>query len=87
MHNFALFLFLLNIISVVSASERKFPVKEISLERLSAAPETLQKKYAKLVILQYPASLPNTMFGDPLHVNKKGTTLFSEITRRHLNCK
>ena len=49
--------------------------------------ERLQNKYSKLNILQNPINLPNTMFGDAWHLNKRGTTRFTEITRRNLNWK
>lgn len=47
--------------------------------------KTVQNKYSKLSIVHDPVSLPNTLFGDPYHVNKKGTTIFTELTRSHLN--
>jgi hypothetical protein len=43
--------------------------------------EGLQKKYSRLCVLQTDVWLPDTMFGDPLHVNKKGTARFSAIAR------
>ncbi|MBO9198661.1 MULTISPECIES: hypothetical protein [Niastella] len=45
----------------------------------------VQKKYPRLCVLQTDVWLPNNMFGDPLHVNSKGTTRFSAITRDRLN--
>jgi hypothetical protein len=47
--------------------------------------EGLQKKYSRLCVLQTDVWLPNTMFGDPLHVNSKGTVRFSEIAREGLS--
>jgi hypothetical protein len=47
--------------------------------------KTLQSQYPGLHIIQDPVSLPNTLFGDAYHVNKKGTAVFSELTRRHLD--
>jgi len=47
--------------------------------------EGLQKKYSRLCVLQTDVWLPNTMFGDPLHVNSKGTARFSAITRERLS--
>jgi hypothetical protein len=46
--------------------------------------EGLQKKYSRLCVLQTEVWLPNTMFGDPLHVNSRGTTRFSEGVRARL---
>jgi hypothetical protein len=45
----------------------------------------LPKKYPRLCVLQTDVGLPNTMFGDPLHVNKKGTTWFSARVRACLS--
>jgi hypothetical protein len=45
----------------------------------------LQKKYPRLCVLQTDVWLPNTMFGDPLHVNKKGTAWFSAMAGDCLN--
>jgi hypothetical protein len=47
--------------------------------------ETLQTKQPSLVLLQAPLNMPNSMFGDPYHLNKKGTTAFTQITRNILN--
>lgn len=47
----------------------------------------LQKKHPTLVLLKTPVGLPDSMFGDPYHLNKKGTAYFSEITRTRLNGK
>jgi hypothetical protein len=47
--------------------------------------KTLQSQYPNLHIMEGPVSLPNTLFGDAYHVNKKGTAVFSELTRRHLD--
>ncbi|OQP64155.1 hypothetical protein A3860_22380 [Niastella vici] len=47
--------------------------------------KTLQTQYANLHLVPGPVCLPNTMFGDPYHVNKKGTAFFSEITRKMLD--
>lgn len=47
--------------------------------------ETVQKKYSNLCIVPGPVGLPNNLFGDPYHLNKKGTALFSELTRRRLD--
>ncbi|WP_207511094.1 hypothetical protein [Longitalea luteola] len=49
--------------------------------------KNLQKKYPDLIILETPLGLPNSMFGDPYHLNKKGTSVFSEITRNKLSEK
>jgi hypothetical protein len=49
--------------------------------------KTLQSKYPNLHIIQNPVSLPNTLFGDAYHVNKKGTAVFSELTRGYLDGK
>jgi hypothetical protein len=49
--------------------------------------KSLRSKYPNLHIIHNPVSLPNSMFGDAYHVNKKGTTRFSELTRSHLNGK
>ena len=46
--------------------------------------EGLQKKYARLCVLQTDVWLPNTMFGDHLHVNSKGTAWFSAEVRARL---
>jgi len=48
--------------------------------------KTLGSKYPNLHIIHNPVSLPNAMFGDAYHVNKKGTALFSALTRNNLNC-
>jgi hypothetical protein len=47
--------------------------------------EGLPKKYTRLCVLQTDVWLPDTMFGDPLHVNSKGTARFSAIVRDCLN--
>lgn len=47
--------------------------------------EGLQKKYSRLCVLQTNVWLPNTMFGDQLHLNKRGTSSFSAIVRERLN--
>ncbi|MCS3801176.1 hypothetical protein [Niastella sp. OAS944] len=47
--------------------------------------EGLSKKYSRLCILPTAVWLPNIMFGDPLHVNKKGTAWFSAMARDCLN--
>lgn len=47
--------------------------------------EGLPQKYHRLCVLPTDVWLPNTMFGDPLHVNKKGTEWFSAIARDCLN--
>ncbi len=47
--------------------------------------EGLQKKYPRLCVLQTDVWLPNTMFGDPLHVNNKGTTWISAEVRDRLS--
>jgi hypothetical protein len=47
--------------------------------------EGLPKKYSRLCVLQTDVWLPNTMFGDPLHVNSKGTARFSAGVRERLN--
>jgi hypothetical protein len=44
----------------------------------------LQQKHPKLFMLETPVALPNSMFGDPYHLNKKGTTFFSETARTKL---
>ncbi|OQP47501.1 hypothetical protein A4H97_08410 [Niastella yeongjuensis] len=46
--------------------------------------EGLQKKYSRLCVLQTEVWLPNTMFGDQLHVNKRGTSSFSANVRARL---
>ena len=46
--------------------------------------QKLQNKYPELCIEHRPVSLPNAMFGDPYHLNKKGATLFTEIIRNNL---
>ena len=46
--------------------------------------EGLQKKYPRLCVLQTDVWLPNTMFGDPLHVNSNGTARFSTGVRERL---
>ncbi len=45
----------------------------------------LQSQYPHLHIIQGPVCLPNTLFGDAYHVNKKGTAFFSAITRKSLD--
>lgn len=47
--------------------------------------EGLPKKYPRLCVLPTDVWLPNTMFGDPLHVNSKGTACFSAEVRKRLN--
>lgn len=47
--------------------------------------KTLQSQYPSLHIIQNPVCLPNTLFGDAYHVNKKGTAAFSELTRGYLD--
>jgi hypothetical protein len=47
--------------------------------------KTVQNKYSNLCIVPGPVGLPNTLFGDPYHVNRKGTVVFSQLTRRHLD--
>jgi hypothetical protein len=47
--------------------------------------KTLQSKRPNLHIIHNPVSMPNTMFGDAYHVNKKGTAEFSALTRRNLD--
>lgn len=47
--------------------------------------KSLQTKYPNLFLLKTPASLPNTMFGDPYHVNKKGTVVFTQAARSKLD--
>lgn len=47
--------------------------------------EGLPKKYPRLCVLPTDVWLPNTMFGDPLHVNRKGTARLSAIVRERLS--
>ena len=47
--------------------------------------EGVQKKYPRLCVLQTDVWLPNTLFGDPLHVNSSGTARFSAHVRQRLN--
>jgi hypothetical protein len=47
--------------------------------------KTLQSEYPDLHIIHEPVDLPNTMFGDAYHVNKKGTAYFTELTRKYLD--
>jgi len=47
--------------------------------------EGLPQKYPRLCVLPTDVWMPNTMFGDPLHVNRKGTTWFSAMTRECLS--
>lgn len=47
--------------------------------------EGLPQKYPRLCVLQTDVWLPNTMFGDPLHVNKRGTAWLSAMVRDRLN--
>lgn len=45
--------------------------------------KTLQTKQPNL-LLETPINMPNSMFGDLYHLNKKGTTVFTEIARNEL---
>jgi hypothetical protein len=47
--------------------------------------EGLPKKYSRLCVLPTDVGLPNTMFGDPLHVNNKGTAWLSAMVRDRLS--
>jgi len=47
--------------------------------------KTLQTQYPTLHLMPHPVCLPNTMFGDAYHVNKKGTAFFSAMTRKYLD--
>jgi hypothetical protein len=47
--------------------------------------EGLPQKYPRLSVLQTDVWLPNTMFGDPLHVNSRGTARVSAVVRDRLN--
>jgi hypothetical protein len=47
--------------------------------------EGLPKKYPRLCVLPTDVWMPNTMFGDPLHVNSKGTTWFTAMARECLS--
>jgi hypothetical protein len=47
--------------------------------------KTLQTKQPNLFLLKTPINMPNSLFGDPYHLNKKGTTAFTQIARNKLN--
>jgi hypothetical protein len=47
--------------------------------------EGLPQKYPRLCVLKTDVWLPNTMFGDPLHVNSMGTAWLSAVVRDRLN--
>ncbi|WP_205513538.1 hypothetical protein [Longitalea arenae] len=49
--------------------------------------EKLQHQHTGLFIVKDPLGLPNSLFGDPYHLNKKGTLVFSETIRKKLNGK
>ncbi len=44
----------------------------------------LKKTYPHLTILSQPAFFPNTLFGDELHLNKKGTVIYSRQVKEEL---
>jgi hypothetical protein len=52
---------------------------------VNAYMKKLKGQYPGLYIIHDPVSLPNSMFGDAYHVNKKGTAVFTELTRKHLD--
>jgi hypothetical protein len=47
--------------------------------------EGLERKYPRLCVLQTDVWLPNTLFGDPLHVNSRGTARISAGVRAGLD--
>jgi hypothetical protein len=44
-------------------------------------------KHPALQLISEPASLPNSLFGDALHLHKKGTVIYSEYLKRILRNK
>lgn len=47
--------------------------------------QELPQKYPRLCVLPTDVWLPNTMFGDPLHVNSSGTARISAMARERLS--
>jgi hypothetical protein len=47
----------------------------------------LAAKYPQLHLIREPEMLDNALFGDPEHLNPKGTTLYSDTLRRQLSAK